>query len=68
MCIRDSSKVVTFTRDISEYSRFRDMYERLMNKIDQYNRTINELAYKEAIIEDFHTDNRACLLYTSRCV
>lgn len=53
------SKVVTFTRDISEYSRFRDMYERLMNKIDQYNRTINELAYKEAIIEDFHTDNRA---------
>ncbi|MCQ4637725.1 sigma 54-interacting transcriptional regulator [Anaerovorax odorimutans] len=52
------AKVVTFSRDISEYARFRDMYEDFMKKIDQYNHTMDELAYKTAIIEDFHTDNR----------
>lgn len=52
-------KVVTFSRDIGEYTRFRNLYEELMRKIDNYNHTMDELAYKETIIEDFRTDNRS---------
>lgn len=50
-------KVVTFTRDMGALIRFKDLYEGLIEKIDQYNYTMNELAYEQAIIEGFHTNN-----------
>lgn len=38
------SKVFTFSRDISGYNKFKDMYDDLTKKIAQYNQTLEELS------------------------
>lgn len=50
-------KVVTFSRDLSAYTKFQHLYEELNNQIENYNRSLEELSYEHAIIEDFQTSN-----------
>lgn len=52
------SKVITFTRDIDQYLKVKNMYEEMALKIRQYEKTMDDIQYESIIIENFHTGNR----------
>lgn len=48
-------KVITFSRDISEYTEFSKLYKELMQKIDLYENNLLDMEYDSTIIEGFYT-------------
>lgn len=50
-------KVVTFTRDMGQHIKIKNMYEELMDKVRQYEKTMDELSYESLVIDNFFTNN-----------
>ena len=55
---RTISSVITFTRNLEEYIKTKELYEEMALKIHRYEKAMDEMKYETIIIDQFHTKNR----------
>lgn len=53
------SQVVTFTRDIDQYIKIKNLYEKLAEQIEHYDRMVKKLSYDTEPLDNYSTNNEA---------